>query len=75
VAQELADRGITVNASPGFMTSAMTERSTTSSARHLSRIPLGAMGSGADIGRGGLLQPRGRLRHRADRTSRRDGDA
>ena len=52
VAQELASRGITVNAvAPGFMASAMTEalndqqRDTI-----LSRIPLGAMGSGDDIG-------------------------
>jgi 3-oxoacyl-[acyl-carrier protein] reductase len=52
VAQELASRGITVNAvAPGFMASAMTDalndqqRDTI-----LSRIPLGAMGSGDDIG-------------------------
>ena len=52
VAQELASRGITVNAvAPGFMTSAMTDalgdqqRETI-----LARIPLGQMGSGADIG-------------------------
>ena len=52
VAQEFASRGITVNAvAPGFMASAMTnalndqQRETI-----LSRIPLGAMGSGADIG-------------------------
>jgi 3-oxoacyl-[acyl-carrier protein] reductase len=52
VAQELASRGITVNAvAPGFMTSAMTdalnEQQRTSI---LARIPLGAMGSGDDIG-------------------------
>ena len=52
VAQELASRGITVNAvAPGFMTSAMTnalndqQRETI-----LSRIPVGVMGSGEDIG-------------------------
>ena len=52
VAQELASRGITVNAiAPGFMTSAMTE-SLNDQQREgiLSRIPLGAMGSGEDIG-------------------------
>jgi 3-oxoacyl-[acyl-carrier protein] reductase len=52
VAQELASRGITVNAiAPGFMASAMTdalnEQQRTSI---LSRIPIGAMGSGEDIG-------------------------
>ena len=52
VAQELASRAITVNAvAPGFMTSAMTdalnEQQRTSI---LSRIPMGAMGSGDDIG-------------------------
>ena len=52
VAQELASRGITANTvAPGFMNSAMTEalndqqRDTI-----LARIPLGEMGSGADIG-------------------------
>jgi 3-oxoacyl-[acyl-carrier protein] reductase len=52
VAQELASRGITANTvAPGFMTSAMTEalndqqRDTI-----LAKIPLGAMGEGADIG-------------------------
>jgi len=52
VAQELASRGITVNAvAPGFMASAMTDalndqqRDTI-----LARIPLGVMGSGDDIG-------------------------
>jgi 3-oxoacyl-[acyl-carrier protein] reductase len=52
VAQELASRGITVNAvAPGFMTSAMTE-SLSDQQREtiLSRIPMGAMGSGEDIG-------------------------
>lgn len=52
VAQELASRSITVNAiAPGFMISAMTdslnEQQRTSI---LSRIPMGAMGSGDDIG-------------------------
>jgi 3-oxoacyl-[acyl-carrier protein] reductase len=52
MAQELATRGITVNTvAPGFMTSAMTdalgEQQRTSI---LSRIPMGAMGSGEDIG-------------------------
>jgi 3-oxoacyl-[acyl-carrier protein] reductase len=52
VAQELASRGITVNAiAPGFMTSAMTEAlNEQQRAAILSRIPLGAMGSGDDIG-------------------------
>ena len=52
VAQELASRGITANTvAPGFMASAMTEalndqqRDTI-----LAKIPLGAMGEGADIG-------------------------
>ena len=52
VAQELASRGITVNAvAPGFMASAMTDalndqqRDTI-----LARIPLGAMGAGDDVG-------------------------
>ncbi|HYI43622.1 MAG TPA: 3-oxoacyl-[acyl-carrier-protein] reductase [Sphingomicrobium sp.] len=52
VAQELASRGITANCiAPGFMTSAMTDalneqqRDTI-----LAKIPLGAMGSGEDIG-------------------------
>src|SRR4051794_7170586 len=52
VAQELASRGITVNAvAPGFMASAMTD-SLNDQQRDtiLSRIPLGAMGSGDDIG-------------------------
>jgi 3-oxoacyl-[acyl-carrier protein] reductase len=52
VAQELASRNITVNAiAPGFMTSAMTDALTEQQrAGILSRIPAGAMGSGADIG-------------------------
>jgi 3-oxoacyl-[acyl-carrier protein] reductase len=52
VAQELASRGITANAvAPGFMNSAMTE-SLTDQQRDsiLSRIPLGQMGNGEDIG-------------------------
>jgi 3-oxoacyl-[acyl-carrier protein] reductase len=52
VAQELASRGITVNAiAPGFMTSAMTEALNEQQRDAiLSRIPIGAMGSGDDIG-------------------------
>lgn len=52
VAQELASRGITVNAiAPGFMTSAMTDvLNEQQRAAILSRIPLGAMGSGEDMG-------------------------
>jgi 3-oxoacyl-[acyl-carrier protein] reductase len=52
VAQELASRGITVNAvAPGFMTSAMTDALNEQQRESiLSRIPLGAMGSGDDIG-------------------------
>ena len=52
VAQELASRGITVNAiAPGFMTSAMTDALNHQQRESiLSRIPLGAMGSGDDIG-------------------------
>ena len=52
VAQELASRGITVNAvAPGFMASAMTDAlSDQQRETILSRIPLGAMGSGDDIG-------------------------
>ena len=52
VAQELASRNITVNAiAPGFMTSAMTEAlNEQQRAGILSRIPMGAMGSGEDIG-------------------------
>ncbi len=51
-AQELASRGITANCvAPGFMSSAMTD-SLNDQQREaiLSRIPLGAMGSGDDIG-------------------------
>ncbi len=52
VAQELASRGITANAvAPGFMTSAMTEALDERQREAiLSRIPLGAMGEGTDIG-------------------------
>jgi 3-oxoacyl-[acyl-carrier protein] reductase len=52
VAQELASRGITVNAvAPGFMTSAMTDALTDQQRQGiLSRIPIGAMGSGQDVG-------------------------
>jgi 3-oxoacyl-[acyl-carrier protein] reductase len=52
VAQELASRNITANAvAPGFMTSAMTEAlNEQQRAGILSRIPMGAMGSGEDIG-------------------------
>ncbi|HEV8407411.1 MAG TPA: 3-oxoacyl-[acyl-carrier-protein] reductase [Sphingomicrobium sp.] len=52
VAQELASRAITVNAiAPGFMTSAMTDAlSEQQREAILSRIPMGAMGSGEDIG-------------------------
>ena len=52
VAQELASRGITVNAiAPGFMASAMTDALNEQQRTGiLSRIPMGAMGSGADIG-------------------------
>lgn len=52
VAQELASRGITVNAiAPGFMTSAMTDALNDQQRQAiLSRIPLGAMGRGEDIG-------------------------
>ena len=52
VAQELASRGITVNAiAPGFMTSAMTDALNDQQREAiLSRIPLGQMGSGDDIG-------------------------
>ena len=51
-AQELASRGITVNAvAPGFMASAMTDALNEQQRESiLSRIPLGAMGSGDDIG-------------------------
>lgn len=52
VAQELASRAITVNAvAPGFMASAMTDAlNDEQRVGILSRIPMGAMGSGADIG-------------------------
>jgi 3-oxoacyl-[acyl-carrier protein] reductase len=52
VAQELASRNITVNAvAPGFMTSAMTDALNDQQREGiLSRIPMGAMGSGEDIG-------------------------
>jgi len=52
VAQELASRGITVNAiAPGFMTSAMTDALNEQQREGiLSRIPLATMGSGEDIG-------------------------
>jgi 3-oxoacyl-[acyl-carrier protein] reductase len=52
VAQELASRNITVNAvAPGFMASAMTDALNEQQREGiLSRIPMGAMGSGDDIG-------------------------
>ena len=52
IAQELASRGITVNAvAPGFMASAMTDALNDQQRESiLSRIPLGAMGRGEDIG-------------------------
>jgi 3-oxoacyl-[acyl-carrier protein] reductase len=52
VAQELASRNITVNAiAPGFMTSAMTDALNEQQREGiLSRIPMGRMGSGGDIG-------------------------
>ena len=52
VAQEVASRGITVNAiAPGFMASAMTDAlNEQQRAGILSRIPMGTMGSGDDIG-------------------------
>ena len=52
VAQELASRGITVNAiAPGFMTSAMTDALNEQQREGiLARIPAGAMGTGEDIG-------------------------
>ena len=52
VAQELASRTITVNAiAPGFMTSAMTDAlNEQQRAGILSRIPMGSMGTGDDIG-------------------------
>ena len=52
VAQELATRNITANAvAPGFMTSAMTDAlNEQQRSGILSRIPMGAMGRGEDIG-------------------------
>ena len=52
VAQELASRNITVNAvAPGFMASAMTDALNDQQREGiLARIPMGAMGSGEDIG-------------------------
>jgi 3-oxoacyl-[acyl-carrier protein] reductase len=52
VAQELASRGVTANCiAPGFMTSAMTDALTDQQREAiLSKIPLGAMGKGEDIG-------------------------
>jgi 3-oxoacyl-[acyl-carrier protein] reductase len=52
VAQELASRNITVNAvAPGFMASAMTDALNDQQREGIvSRIPIGAMGSGEDIG-------------------------
>ena len=80
IAQELASRGITVNCiAPGFMTSAMTDALNDQQRDGiLSRIPMGAMGSGEDIGAAAvyLAAEGGRLRHRADAArQRRDGDA
>jgi 3-oxoacyl-[acyl-carrier protein] reductase len=51
-AQEVASRGITVNCvAPGFMTSAMTDALNEAQKEGiLSKIPMGAMGSGDDIG-------------------------
>jgi len=52
VAQELASRGVTANCvAPGFMTSAMTDALNDQQREGiLSRIPMGEMGSGEDIG-------------------------
>ena len=52
MAIELATRGITVNCiAPGFMTSAMTDALNEQQREGiLSRIPMGAMGSGEDVG-------------------------
>jgi len=52
LAQEVASRGITVNCvAPGFMTSAMTDALNDAQKNGiLSKIPMGAMGSGEDIG-------------------------
>ena len=52
IAKELASRNITVNAvAPGFMKSAMTDELSEQQRENiLSAIPMGAMGSGEDIG-------------------------
>jgi 3-oxoacyl-[acyl-carrier protein] reductase len=52
MAQEVASRGITINCvAPGFMTSAMTDAlSDAQKEALLAKIPVGAMGSGDDIG-------------------------
>ena len=52
VAQELASRSITVNCiAPGFMASAMTDALNDQQRESiLSRIPIGQMGNGDDIG-------------------------
>jgi 3-oxoacyl-[acyl-carrier protein] reductase len=52
VAQELASRGVTANCvAPGFMTSAMTEALNEQQREAiLAKIPMGAMGSGEDVG-------------------------
>ena len=52
LAQEVASRGITVNCiAPGFMTSAMTDALNDAQREAiLGKIPMGAMGSGGDIG-------------------------
>ena len=52
LAQEVASRNITVNCvAPGFMASAMTDAlDDKQKDAILSRIPMGAMGDGADIG-------------------------
>jgi 3-oxoacyl-[acyl-carrier protein] reductase len=52
MAQEVASRGITINCvAPGFMTSAMTDAlSDPQKEALLAKIPVGAMGSGEDIG-------------------------
>ena len=80
VAQELASRGITVNAvAPGFMASAMTDALNDQQRESiLSRIPLGQDGQRRRHRRRSRLsrQPRGRLRDGADPSrERRHGDA
>jgi len=52
MAQEVASRGITINCvAPGFMTSAMTDAlSDAQKGALLAKIPVGAMGSGEDVG-------------------------